>query len=83
MTASVLTLDKEKLKWLLNNKDCFSDAEVKVAAKCLVQMNKKPVKVVLPTQKEADIKAQMNAQMNALNNRGLFYFDPKQTSGIW
>lgn len=79
MTASVLTLDKDQLKWLLKNKDCFSDAEVKVAAKCLVQKNKKPVPMVWLTQKEADIKA----QMNGLNNKGLFYFDPKQTSGIW
>ena len=53
MTASVLKLDKDQLKWLLNNKDLFTKDEIKVAAKCLVQKNKRSIPFESMTLEEA------------------------------
>lgn len=35
MTASVLQLDKDQLKFLLKNHECFSKAEIKAAKRLL------------------------------------------------
>lgn len=37
MSAEILTLDKDQLKFLLKNHECFSRNEVKIAAKLLAQ----------------------------------------------
>jgi len=37
MTAEILELDKDQLKFVLKNHECFSKNEVKIAAKLLAQ----------------------------------------------
>lgn len=43
MSAEILNLDKDQLKFVLKNYDCFSSNEVKIAAKRLAQWKDKPV----------------------------------------
>ena len=70
--VQILNLDKDQLNFMLKNHDCFSDNEIKLAARRVVQIRKDEKRRVVRIRK---YEKENDRKIDSVTQDGLFY-DP-------